>query len=139
MWRMWEHVNGLHGCDTIIGIHQLQVTGLCGRVAADIDNTFGGCIEDGSHYVGVHAGTWWVGDDDIRTSVLGNKVVGQDVLHVAGIEQRVLDAINLAVDFGVLDGFRHVLNTDDLTGFLRHEVGNGTSACIEVVDQRLDV
>ena len=93
MWRMGEHVDGLYGSDTIVGIHQLQVTGLCGWVAADIDNTFWSCIEDGFHHVRVHTGAWGIGDDDVWATVLGNEVVGQDVLHVASIEEGVLDAV----------------------------------------------
>ena len=82
----------------------------------------------------MHTGTWGVGDDDIGTSVLGNKVVGQDVLHVASIEQGVLDAVNLAVDLGILDSLWYVFDADDLTGFLSHEIGNGASAGVEVVN-----
>ena len=139
MGCMWEHVDGLHGCHAVVGIHIVQVTGLCGRIAADVDDALGGCIQNGFHHVRVHAGTRRVSDDDVRPSVLSNEVVGQDVLHVAGIEQRVLDTINLAVDFGILNGLWHVFNANDLSGLFCHEVGNGTRSCIEVVDEGLDV
>ena len=135
MWCVWEHVDRLHLADLVLHVEQLQVASLCGRIAADIDDALWGSIQDGLHHVGVHACSGWVGDDDIWSSMLCNEVVRQDILHVASIEQRVLNAVHLRVDFGVLDGFRHILDANHLTGFLRYEIGDGASACIQVVDQ----
>ena len=90
---MREHIDGLHGGDAIISVHVMQVTGLCGRVAADIDDALGGSTQDGLHHVGMHTGTWRVGDDDVRPPVFSDEVIGEDVLHVAGKEQRVRNAV----------------------------------------------
>ncbi len=38
VWRMREHVDGLYGLYTIVGIEQLQVACLRGRVARDVDD-----------------------------------------------------------------------------------------------------
>ena len=83
----------------------------------------------------MHTGTWWVGDDDIWATVLGDEVVGQDVLHVASIEEGVGDVVYLGVDLGVLDGFWYVLDTDYLLSLVSHEVGDGSSTGVEVVNQ----
>ena len=139
MWRMWEHVDGLYRYNTIVNIQQLQITSLCGWVARYIDNTFRSRIQNGSYHIGVHAGTWRVSDDDIRTSVLSDEVVCQNILHVACIEQGVGNAVDFRVDFGILNSFWHVFDADNLLGVLCHEVGNGASTCVKVVDERFDV
>ena len=95
MWCVWEHVDRLHLADLVLYVEQLQVTSLCSRIAADVDDTFWSSVQDSPHYVGVHACSGWVGDDDVRATMLCNKVVRQDVLHVASIEQRVLNVVHL--------------------------------------------
>ena len=133
---MGEHVDGLYLCDIVGRMELLQVTGLSGWVTADIDDTFGCSTENGLHHVGMHAGTRGIGDDDIRTTVLRDKIIGEDILHVAGIEEGVFNAIDLRVDLGILDSLRDIFDTDDLAGFLRNEVGNGACTGIEIVYQR---
>ena len=66
--------------------------------------------------------------------MLGDKLVIKDILHVTCVEECVRDAVELGVDLGVLDSLRYVFDANHLTGFLSHEVGDGTSACVEVVD-----
>ena len=92
---MREHIDGLHLGDLVACVEQLQVACLGGRVAADIYYALGGGVEYYVYNVGVHAGAWGVGDDDVRTTVLGDEVVGEDVLHVTGIEQGVVDVVYL--------------------------------------------
>ena len=82
----------------------------------------------------MHTSAWWIGDDDIGLTVLCDKLIGKDVLHVASIEQGVLDAVNLRVNLSVLDGLGHVLDTNNLLGLTGHKVGYGTCTCIEVVN-----
>ena len=82
----------------------------------------------------MHAGTWRVGDDNVRPAVFLNERVIQNVLHVAGIEQGVLNAVDFAVHLGVLNSLGHILDADDLTGLPGHEVGDGARAGVEVVD-----
>ena len=134
MWRMWEHVDGLYGNNTIVCIHQLQIASLCGRIARYIDNTLGSRIQNGFHHIGVHAGTWRVSDNDIRTSMFLDEVVCQNILHVASKEQRVGNAVDFRVDFGILNSLWHVLDADNLLGVLCHEIGNRASTRVEVVD-----
>ena len=93
------------------------------------------CIENGFHHVGVHACSRWVGDNDVRAPVLADEVVGQNILHVAGIEQRVADAVNLRIDLGVLNGFGNIFNADNLFRLTGHEVCNGACARVKVVNQ----
>ena len=129
-----KHVDGLDGGNTVVGIEVVQVAGLCGRVARDVDDTLGGCPENGFYHIGMHAGTGRIGDDDIRTTMFGDEIVGKDILHVAGIEKGVGDAVDLGVDLRILDGLWDVLDANHLSGLARHEIGDGAGAGIEVVD-----
>ena len=92
---MGEHIDGLDSGHAVVGVEIVQVTRLCGGVARHVDDTLWGGLEDGLHHVWVHAGAWRVGDDYIRTSVFGDELVGQYVLHVAGVEERVSDTVDL--------------------------------------------
>ena len=88
-----EHIDWLDMGDLVVGIEQLQVASLGGWVAADIDDALRVGIHDDLDNVWMHACSWWVGDDDIRTTVIADEVIGEDVLHVASIEQRVIDMV----------------------------------------------
>ena len=131
--RVGEHVDGLDSGYTVVSVEIVEVTGLCGGVAGDIDDALGSCPEDGLHHIGVHAGTWWVSDDHIGTTVLSDEVIGEDVLHVSGIEEGVGDTVDLGVHLRVLDGLGHVFDADDLTGFLCYEIGDSASAGVEII------
>ena len=82
----------------------------------------------------MHTGTGWVGDNNVRTSVFSNKLVGEDILHITSVEQSIVNAVNFTVDFSIFDGFRYIFNTNHLTGLTCNEIGDGTSAGIEVVN-----
>ena len=74
-----------------------------------------------------HAPEWLdFGDNHIGLSVLSDEVISQNIFHVASIEEGIINAVQLRVNLGVLDGLRHVLDTDHLARLLCHEVGNGT-------------
>ncbi len=135
MWRMWEHIHGLHLNNLIGYVKILQVTSLCGWVARYIDNAVGGGVENCLYHIGVHAGAGRVGDDDIWTSMLCNEIICQDVFHIASIEQSVLDAVDFGVDLRILDGFGYILNANDLLGFLSYEVCDCACTSVKVVDQ----
>ena len=81
-------------------------------------------------------GTGRVGDDDIRTAVLVDEVLCQHVLHVAGKEQRVSDAVDLA-QLTLASSMASGTYSMPMTwrACLGHEVGDGTRAGIEVVNQ----
>ena len=132
---MWEHIDGLYGNHTVVGIHIVQIAGLSGRIAGYVDDALRGGTKDGFYYVGMHACTWRVGDDNIRTAVFGNKLICKNILHIAGIEQCVLNIIYLRVDLCILDCLGHVFNTYNFLGFLGYKVGNGSCAGIEVVNK----
>ena len=131
-----EHVDGLYGHDLVVGIEILEIACLGGGVAADVDDAAGSGTEDGLHHVGVHACPWRVGDDDVGTTMTGDEVVGEDVFHVAGVEEGVVDVVQTGVLLGIFDGLGNILDADDLTGLTGHEVGNGARASVEVVDER---
>ena len=139
MGGMREHIDGLYGYHPVVGIHIMQVACLGGRVTRHIDDTLRGGAQDGLHHVGMHASTWWVGDDHIWATVLFDERIGEDILHVTGIEQGVVDAVDLTVDLRIFDGLGHIFDTDHLTGFAGYEVGDGAGAGVEVVDLRFEV
>ena len=72
--RMRKHVYRLYCHDLIVRIKKLEVAGLGGRVAADIDYALGSRTDDDIDDIGMHSGTRRVGDDDIRLAVLCDKV-----------------------------------------------------------------
>ena len=76
MGRMGEHINGLHGGHLVLGVEVLQVAGLRGGVAADIDDALRGGPEDSLYNVGVHTGTWGVGDDYVGATMRLDEVIG---------------------------------------------------------------
>ena len=94
MVGMGEHIHGLYGRHLVLGIEQLEVACLGGGVAADIDDAAGLGEQNHVDDVVVHAGTWRVGDDDIGAAVLVDEVLREHVLHVAGKEQGVLNAVD---------------------------------------------
>ena len=65
--------------------------------------------------------------------MLTYKIGGQDILHVARIEERVVDTIEGGVYLRVFDRLGHILDANHLAGLTRHEVGDGARAGIEVV------
>ena len=69
MRSVWEHVNGLNSHYSIERVKVVKIARLCGRITAYIDNALWGSIEYGLYHIGMHACTWRIGDDDIRTSV----------------------------------------------------------------------
>ena len=132
---MREHIYRLDGGDPIVGIEQGQVACLCGRVAADVNDTFRTCTENNADDILVHAGAWRIGDNDIRMAVPADEVFCQDVFHVACIEKRVVNLVDFGIDLRIFYGFRDILYTDDFPGIPGDEVGNGSCTGIEVVDE----
>lgn len=107
-----EHVDGLHRHHLVGRVKQLQVAGLCGGVAADVDNLLGADLQQLFPHLLGHARTGRVGDDDVGTAVAGDEVVGEHLGHVTGIEGAVLDAVDVGVDLGIVDGGLHVFDAD---------------------------
>ena len=81
-----EHVDGLNFDNLILLVQKLYVASLGCGVAAYVYNPLWSCKQDGVYDVLVHASAWWVGDDDVGTTMLLYKLTVKDVLHVASIE-----------------------------------------------------
>ena len=114
MLRVREHIYGLHGNNLVLLAKQLQVACLAGRIAADVDDALGLCIQDYLHHIGVHTCAGRVGDDDIGAPVSANEIVGKDILHVACVEQRVRQAVERGVLLSIFNSFGYILDADDL-------------------------
>ena len=82
----------------------------------------------------MHACTRGVRDDDIRTAMLLDERVSEDVLHITGKEQGIVNAVQAGVDLGILNGLGYIFYSDDLTRLPGYEVGYGTCARIQIVD-----
>ena len=132
---MREHINRLNGSHLVVVVHQLQVASLGSRVATYIHDAVRSRIQDYVHYIRMHSGTWRVGDDYVWATVLGDEFVGQNILHVACIEEGILDVVHLRIHLCILYGLWYVLDTDYLLCLVSHEVGDGSRAGVEVVNQ----
>ena len=130
-----EHVDWLYGSYFVFYVEELEVACLSGWVAAHVYDATRFGIEDDVDHVFVHACARWVGDDYIWAAVFLDEAVGENIFHVASKEERVVDAIERRVHLGILNSFGHVLDADDLACLARHEVGYGTSAGVEVIDE----
>ena len=56
-------------------------------------------------------------------------------VNIAGEKLAIRDMVGLGVVFCVLDGLGHIFNPDDFSGFPADELGDGSSACIEVINR----
>ena len=127
---MGEHVDGLDAPDSVAGCKELEVAGLCGRVAADIDYFARGRGEELLNHLLVHAGTWRIGDHHVGSAVGGDEVGSEHLCHVASIEAGVVEAVEAGVGFGIGDGLFDIFNAYHLAAFVGKKESNGTCAGI---------
>lgn len=129
-----EHVDGLDAPDAIFGCEECYVAGLGGGVTTDVYDAARLHGKELLDNLFVHSGSGRVGDDDVRASLLLDKLRGEHFGHVASKETGVVDVVGNGVlacgDDGVLD----IFNAYDLAAEVRKEEGYGASAGIEVVD-----
>ena len=65
-----------------------------------------------------------------------DKLVSENIFHVARIERcLVIQAIEFGIDFGIRDGFGHILDADDVTRLACHEIGDRSRAGVKIVYQ----
>ncbi len=135
MLGVGEHVDGLDATDVVGLVEELKVACLGGRVAAYIYYLTRARGEELTNHLLVHAGTRRIGDDDVGTSVEGDKLLGEDFRHVAYEKLGIGYIVDLRVETGVLDGFGHILDADDLAATVGEELGYGAGAGVEVIDR----
>ena len=82
----------------------------------------------------MHASTWGVGDDDVRLTMLADEVCGEDIFHVACVEERVVNAVDLAIDACIFNCLGNIFDTYDGSALPGDEVGYRPCPCIEVID-----
>ena len=134
---MGEHVHGLHLCHPIERVEQREVTCLSGRITTHVYDTVRCSPQNRIDNILVHTCTWRIRNDDIGPTMRCDKIIIEYILHVTRIEEGVRNTIEFRVDLGILDGLGHIFDTDDLPCLPCHEVGNGSCACLEVVNQLL--
>ncbi len=120
--------------DFILFGEQGQVPRLGAWITGNVDDDRGGELQQHRDHLGVHARPGRVGDEDVRAAVLGRKLGREDVFGTPGVPGTIVEAIELGVDFSVVDGGRDFLDTDHCTCVLRHKLTNGTYTRVKVVD-----
>ena len=116
MRSMGEHVDRLHLDDVIVLRKDRKVARLGRRVAADIHHAVGRRLHEHLRNVGMDAGPRRVEHHDVGMAVHCDELRAEHVLHVAGEELRVLDAVDPCVDLCVFDGLGNVFDAHDLRG-----------------------
>ena len=134
MVGMGEHIDGLHSENLVHLGKKSQVACLRRGVATNVYHTLGCCTLDDIEYALVYTCARWVEDDDIGAAVACYKLVAHNILHVASVEHRILDAVNLRVNLCILNSLGHILHADNLCCAACAEVGDSTCACVEVVE-----
>ena len=129
-----EHVDGLDASHLVFPGEEADVAGLCGGVAADVDDASGLHGEELLDYFFVHAGTRGVGDDNIGTAVECDKFGGEDFGHVAGEEGGVANLVVNGVLAGGSNGVFDVFDADDLFAHAGEEERYGAGSGVEVVE-----
>ena len=66
--------------------------------------------------------------------MLADEVCGEDILHVACVEERVVNAIDLAIDACIFNSFGYIFDTYDGSALSGDEVGYRPRPRIEVID-----
>ena len=74
--RVGKHIDRLYLPYRVGGIEEVEVSRLRGGVAAHVDDALWTGGEDGLDHILVHACARRVGDDDVRSAVRVDKVVG---------------------------------------------------------------
>lgn len=75
MLSVWKHIHRLHCRQSVFCIQQGQIPCLCGRVATNVNNTFRLGKENDIYHILMHTCTRRIGDYNIRTTVLVDKVL----------------------------------------------------------------
>ena len=125
-----EHIDRLNSCNLIIFVQKCQIASLCCGVTTYINNSLWVRAQNYVHHVGVHAGTRRVGNNYFGATVLLYKLFGQNIFHVARIEQCINNVVYLRIYFSIFYCFRYIFNADYLLCLLCHKVCDGSRARI---------
>ena len=126
MVRVWEHIDGFYGFYLVICRKQLQIPGLRGRVAAHINYALRIGKKNGFYHIGMHPCPWGIRNDDIWSSMLGDKFFREHILHVTGKERGILNSVEFRIDSSILYGIFNIFNANNLFAHPCNEVGNGS-------------
>ena len=135
MMRMREHIYRLYGHYFIFSIKQLKITCLSSRITTYIYNTLRLGKQNYIYHIVMHTRTRRVGNNYIRTTMFIDKILRQDIFHITGIEQRILNTVYLRVDFCILNSFGNIFYTNNLPCLAGNKVCNRTRTGIKVVHQ----
>ena len=135
MMCMWKHINRLHAGHFILLIQKSYIASLSGWVATHIYNTFWIGKQYGVYHIGMHTWASRVCNQNIGAAMLQNKLLIQDVFHIACKKQRIVNAICRRVSPCIFNSFLYILYTYHLFHITSHKVGNSACTCIKVVHQ----
>ena len=88
-----EHIDRLNGNDLVSLIKNGYVAGLCGRIAADVNNALGSGFEYNINHIRMHTGAGRIGYYDIGPAVLCDELLIEHILHVTGKELGIDDIV----------------------------------------------
>lgn len=99
MMCMRKHIDRTDFLDGVFHAQQTQVAGLRSRIAANVNDTFRLGEENSIDHIIMHTGTWWIGNNNIWTSVLVYEILRKDIFHITGIKKRVLYMVQGGIHF----------------------------------------
>ena len=123
---MWKHIHWLGFNNFIMITHKLHISGLCGRVTADVDDAIRlqliECFDD----ILMHAHSRRIRDNQVRTSVYLNKRAAEHIFHVSCIKFGVVNLIKFRVEMRIFNSLRNRFYTYDLTTIFGKKVGDSS-------------
>lgn len=73
--------------------------------------------------------------DHIGAAIFMNEIFVQDIFHIPGKEERVVQIVEFGVYNCIFDSIRHVFDADYFPALVCHEVGNGSGSGVKVIYQ----
>ena len=93
MLCVWKHIDRLNLAYFIFDTQQIDIARLCGRIATDVNNA----LRLGKQYrvnnILMHTNAWRIGNDNIRSAVLIDKILNKNIFHISDKKQRICNVI----------------------------------------------
>ena len=119
MNRVPEHIDALNLFDLIIPFFQIsQISGQCGRIAADIDHPLWLHLGNARQKALVTAFSRRIHHNDIRMNMVTFISLRQHFFCFAHIKFCIVNAVDLSIALGIINSLGNDFNPIDLFGFL---------------------
>jgi hypothetical protein len=128
MLGMRKHIYRLNFDRIVFFFKHQQIAGLGGSVSAYVNNFWRFNFHEAGNYIGVHPGTWRVGNDHIGFAMLSHKIGYQHILHIACKELGIVNIVDLRVYLSILYSGWHVLHPYHFAHLVGNKISNGARA-----------